>query len=87
MIDCNGLNLLSDSAQTKAGLYAECVNASKYNKPVFAFNCLWGETAITPIPVFIVPFDGYVVVTSSTLQVWVTSADSVTVHNMAPAQG
>lgn len=86
-IDCKGLDLLSEEAQTIDGLYNEIQEAIKTGKPMFATNLVWGDvSAISPVQVFSVQWDGYVILTSSTLQVIVTTADSVTIINLAPAQ-
>lgn len=86
-IDCKGLNLLAEEAQTVNGLYNEIQEAIETGKPIFATNLKWGDvSAISPVQVFSVQWDGYVILTSSTLQVIVTTADSVTINNLAPAQ-
>lgn len=88
MVDCTGINLLAESAVTVSGLYAKCQAAMKSGKPIIANNMVWGDIGgITPVPVFMIQFDGYIIATSSTLQVIITSADSVTVVNMAPTNG
>ena len=86
-IDCKGLNLLAEEAQTINGLYNEIQEAIATGKPMFAINLVWGTvSSISPVQVFSVQWDGYVILTSSTLQVIVTTADSVTINNLAPAQ-
>lgn len=86
-IDCKGLNLLAEEAQTISGLYNEIQEAIATGKPMFATNLVWGDvSAISPVQVFSVQWDGYVILTSSTLQVIVTTADSVTINNLAPTQ-
>lgn len=86
-IDCKGLNLLAEEAQTINGLYNEIQEAIATGKPMYATNLVWGDvSAISPVQVFSVQWDGYVILTSSTLQVIVTTADSVTINNLAPAQ-
>lgn len=87
MIDCGGLNLLSETAQTRTGLYATLKDAIKMGKPVFAYNCAWGTgNPITAIPVMVnketTSANSDIVVTASTLQIWVNTSDSVTVQNM-----
>ena len=84
-IDCNGLNLLSQTTQTITGLHARLIDAINTDKLIMAVNMLWGELSITPIPVFAIDFGDYIICTASTLQVIVTTADVVTVNNMAPA--
>lgn len=86
-IDCKGLNLLAEEAQTIDGLYNEIQEAIATGKPMYAINMVWGDvSAISPVQVFSVQWDGYVILTSSTLQVIVTTEDSVTINNLAPAQ-
>lgn len=82
MIDCKGLNLLSETAQTISGLYAQCQTALKMMKPVYANNVKWGSVPMTPISVMVNVDSGKIVCTASTLQVWVSETDSVTISNM-----
>lgn len=85
-IDCKGLNLLAESAQTISGLYQTVQDAIASGKPLYATNMNWGTVSpISPVQVFTVQYDGYVICTASTLQIIVTSADSVTINNLAPA--
>lgn len=86
IIDCKGLDLLAESAQTISGLYQAVQDAIASGKPLYATNMVWGDVSpISPVQVFTVQFDGYVIVTASTLQVIITTADSVTINNLAPA--
>lgn len=86
-IDCKGLNLLAQEAQTVNGLYNEIQEAIATGKPMYATNLVWGDvSAISPVQVFSVQWEGYVILTSSTLQVIVTTEDSVTINNLAPAE-
>lgn len=86
-IDCKKLNLLAQESQTIDGLYNEIQEAIATGKPIYATNLVWGDvSAISPVQVFSVQWDGYVILTSSTLQVIVTTEDSVTINNLAPAQ-
>ena len=85
-IDCKGLDLLAESAQTINGLYNEIQEAIETGKPMFATNLVWGDVSeISPVQVFSVQWNGYVILTASTLQVIVTTEDSVTINNLAPA--
>lgn len=85
-IDCKGLDLLAESAQTINGLYNEIQEAIETGKPMFAINLVWGDVSeISPVQVFSVQWDGYVILTASTLQVIVTTEDSVTINNLAPS--
>lgn len=85
MVDCGGLNLLAESAQTVTGLYERVKAALKANKPVFAYNVLFGtNNPMTPIGVM-VNFESsdseLLICTASTLQIRITSADVVTIVN------
>lgn len=83
MVDCGGMNLLADSAQTIAGLYAKCTKAYASGKQILACNANYGENVpMTPIPVFGIIEDGVYILTASILQVRVTSADSVTITSL-----
>lgn len=83
MIDCGGLNLLAQSAQTIAGLYAKIAAAFASDKPILAYNANYGTgVPMTPIPVFGIIEDGVYILTASILQVRVTSADSVTITSL-----
>ena len=90
MIDCKGLDLTKgETPQTISGLYNEMQAAQKSEKPIFAYNTTWGDQGVvTPVQVFIVDFsaNNLLIATASTLQIRVTSSNSVTITNMAPAQ-
>ena len=52
-IDCKGLDLLAESAQTINGLYNEIQEAIETGKPMFATNLVWGDVSeISPVQVF-----------------------------------
>ncbi len=83
MIDCHGLDLLSESSQTISGLYSDIQTAMRIGKPIYAYNVNWGTLAITPIHVFAIQLTSTTVTcTASTLQVVITSDDAVTVNNL-----
>lgn len=84
MIDCTGLDLTKGSTeQTISGLYAKTLQAHKLNKPVYAYNCIWGtQGTVSPIQIMIVLFDGYLIGTAATLQIIVTEEDVVTINNL-----
>lgn len=86
LIDCTGVDLLTETEQSVTGIYNKVKTAYATGKMVIAENLIWGTgKVISPVQVFIVDFGTYFVITASTLQVWVTNADKATVHNMAPA--
>lgn len=85
MIDCKELDLtkLSES-QTIAGLYADCLKAFTYNKPIYAYNCVYGSLGkVSAVPVFAtIPDTDKICLTSSVLQIFITSSDVVTINSM-----
>ena len=83
-IDCSGLDLTKGATeQTITGLYQTVKNAFKANKPIFAYNAIWGTNGIvSPIQVFVVDFGVKFVCTTSTLQINVTNQDKVTISNL-----
>lgn len=85
LIDCGGMDLTKlDTTQTIEGLYAKCLNAFSYNKPIYGFNMIYGTVGqVSPVPVFAtIPEEGKVCLTSSVLQIFVTSSDVVTINSM-----
>ena len=88
MVDCTGLDLTKGSTpQTITGLYQKCLKAMATGKQIRACNCIWGEGLdVTPIDVLMLMQGDYAVATASTLQIWVSSSDVVTISNMAPGE-
>lgn len=89
MVNCEKLNLLSQTAQTISGLYAKCKAAQETGKPIFANNLEYGENVpLSPVHVF-AKTDGseneYIVLTASILQVWVKNDDTVTIASLIPS--
>ena len=85
IIDCTGIDMLSDDSQTLTGLYARVQEAINSGKPIYATGLTWGEQGtMSPIEIFTVQFDGYVVCTASTIQIIVGADDSITINNLIP---
>ena len=84
LIDAPTLDLTKGSTeQTISGIYARVQAAMKTNKPIFVENAKWGTKVMTPIQVMCQQEDATTVVaTASTLQIWITSADKVTIVNL-----
>lgn len=83
MVDCAGINLLSQSSQSKTGLYAECIAATNSGKPIIAYNLEYGSgVKMTPVPVFSIIEAGVFIGTASILQVRVAPDDSVTITSL-----
>lgn len=90
LIDCKGLDLLSESTQTIAGLYDRVKAAMATGKMIIAENLIWDDGVdrpISPVPCFGIDMGDYgIYITASTLQIRVSKLDVVTIVNMAPAQ-
>ena len=88
LVDCKGLDLLSESTQTISGLYAKLVAAMKTGKMIIAENMIWGDDGIiSPVHVFAIDMGSTygIYCTASTLQIRVSPLDVVTIVNMAPS--
>lgn len=85
LIDCKELDLTKGTTpQTITGLYSKVKIAMGIGKPIFAYNCIWGDDGdVSPIQVFAIDMGDYgIYITASTLQIRVSSADSVTIINL-----
>ena len=83
MVDCKGLNLLADAPQTISGLRKAVKEAYESNKPVIAYNAVYGAgVPLTPIQVFAIEEAGVYIMTASILQVRVHEGDVVTIENL-----
>lgn len=82
MIDCGGLNLMSEASQTITGLYAQLAEARATDKMIVACNMVWGDSGkVPPTPVILTaPNASTYVCAAGTLQINVTSADVVTIE-------
>lgn len=86
LVDCKGLDLTGgDTPQSITGIWNEAVTALKLNKPIVAYNCVYG-TGVTVSPVTC--FGWYIssteiVVVGATLHIHIKNDDSVTVLDVA----
>ena len=89
LIDCKGLDLLSESTQTISGLYAKCKAAMATGKMIIAENLIWDDGVdrpVSPVSCFGIDMGDYgIYITASTLQIRVSKLDVVTIVNMAPS--
>lgn len=85
MIDCKGFDILSESAVTIDGLFDRLTEAMKTGKVVIAHNLERDGKKTSPCPVFVTKPDARYCCTVTTLQIWVTNEDSVSVVNLAPS--
>lgn len=82
-VDCTGVELTSAEAKTISGLYAKANAAFKTGKMCRACNCTYNSFPVTPIPVQVIKVtNGTIIASAEWIQVFITSADSVTVQNM-----
>ena len=86
-IDCTGLNLLAQEAQTINGLYKQIDAAFKNDKMIVAVNCVYDngdddEVHLTPVPLFCKAEAGKYCLTASILQVWVDEDDEVNIVSL-----
>lgn len=86
LVDCGGLNLLSESSQTITGLYKQCQDALATKKPILAVNCNWGTIPVSPISVIGIQLEeDTITFTSATLQIVVGDDNGVIINNLAPS--
>lgn len=84
LIDCGGLNLLADEAQTIAGLYERCLDAYYAGTLVVACNCTYGDDIPTsPFTAILLVDDGDVILITSIYQVTIDEDDEVTIALLA----
>lgn len=82
-VDCTGVELTSNEAKTISGLHAKAHAAIKTGKMCRACNCTYNDHPVTPIPVQAIEVEnGTIIASAEWLQVFITSADSVTVQSM-----
>lgn len=86
LLDCEQLDLTSAVSVVKTGFWNKAKEALSINKPLFAYNCIYGSgKPVSPVPVF-----GWylsatsIVIVGATLHVIVDSSDNVVVQDVAP---
>lgn len=83
MVDCGGLDLLSQSKVTIDGIFAKCKAAYESGKPIIATNCVYGEGfPMTPISVMGIYQSDKYCLTASILQIWVDEDDGCTIVSL-----
>ena len=88
LLDCKGLDLTSDSAQTISGSWNDCVTALKVGKPIIAQNCVYGTgKPVSPVTCFGWQLaDDEIVIVGATLHIHVKDNDKCTVVDVVPTQ-
>lgn len=83
LVDCKGLNLLSQTKVTVSGIFDSCTAALATGKPVYAINCVYGTgVPMSPIQVFGIKESGNYIFTASILQLTVEDDDGVTIASL-----
>lgn len=82
-IDCKGLDLIKGSTpQTIPGLRADIEKAMATGKPIIATNLTWDEGYISPTMCMCTFVGEDLIATSSTLQIYISKSDVVTIVNL-----
>lgn len=87
LLDCTGLDLTGESAQSITGCWQNAVNALKANKPIMAYNCVYGTgVKVSPVECFgwYIAADEIVIV-GATLHIHVKDNDTCTVLDVVPS--
>lgn len=85
-VDCDGLELNEDSAQSISGIYNRAKSALASKKPVYAINCKMNDGYASPISVCAWQENATTIIaTGHVFRVTITSADSVTITNLVSA--
>ena len=87
LLDCTGLDLTKDTAQSISGCWQNAVNALKSNKPIIAHNCVYGTgVKVSPVECFgwYIAADEIVIV-GATLHIHVKNNDTCTVLDVVPS--
>lgn len=85
MVDCQGLDLTSETKVTKTGFYKLAKKALAQDKPIVAYNCVYG----TGKPVSAITCFGWrlsstsIVIVGATLHITIDSDDGVVVQDVA----
>ena len=84
MVDCEGLDLTSESPVTKTGFWKKAVAVLAAEKPIVAYNCVYGSgKPVSPVTCF-----GWylsassIVIVGATLHIIVGNDDSVIVQDV-----
>lgn len=82
LFDCMGLDLSSDSEQTKTGIHKAALNAIALHKPIYAVNCNYDGALFSPVPVTVHMSGTTVIASANVLQMFITEEDVCTVQNL-----
>ena len=86
MMDCTGLNLALDTAQSIPGSWKKAQTALKTGKPIIAEGCTYGTAKVSPVTTFCWQIaSDEIVIVGATLHCHVKDNDTVTVLDVASA--
>ena len=87
LVDCENLDLTSTESVTKTGFWQKAKDALAINKPLVAYNCLYGTGhPVSPVPAFgWYLSDSSIVIVGATLHIIIGSDDSVIVQDVVPS--
>ena len=85
MVDCTGLDLTDNQAQSISGIWDKAVEAVKVDKPIVAYNCEYGTgVKVSPVTCFGWYIDDdEIVIVGATLHIHVKDDDTATVLDVA----
>lgn len=79
-VDCEGLDLTETDPQEIEGIWDKAVACISANKPIVAYNCLYGDAPVSPVPAFGWYLDDdEIVIVGATLHIHVKDDDTATV--------
>ena len=84
MVDCEGLDLTSDTSVTKTGFWNKAKRVLAQECPIVAYNCVYGSgKPVTPVTCFgwYIAEDTIVIV-GATLHIIIKDDDSVVVQDV-----
>lgn len=84
MVDCEGLDLTSDTKVTKTGFWNKAVKAIAGDKPIVAYNCVYGTgKPVSPVTCFGWYLNATtIVIVGATLHIIIDSDDGVIVQDV-----
>lgn len=87
LLDCTGLDLTKDTAQSITGSWDRSLAALNSDKPIMAYNCIYGTgKKVSPVQCFgwKIATDEIVIV-GATLHIHVKDNDTCTVLDVVPS--
>ena len=85
MVDCAGLDLTDNNAQSISGIWGKAVEAIEADKPIIAHNCEYGTgVKVSPVTCFGWYInDDEIVIVGATLHIHIKDDDTATVLDVA----